>query len=275
MMRCGIHREGWADYFEQHQIQYAFFSAANGIALQEERARLEELALLDSIAEGSDEDSDEEHEDDFAPSGMVQPKSGNKLKAAIRDAKNTTQSATGGSHPITPMANRPIVRSRDEESESESESEEGEDKDVDELTKKMRRGAGISLPGSDEAKRTRILSVLELEDLFLSHAPEGEFEFISLSAFARLTRLVFSLAISYWREDGSRTRRISQRRKIFNHQCFNRRKESISLGDTGKDQASTNSSTLARSTTLRLSRIGVPSIRSYESRSRRRWSVTD
>ncbi|GAA6017286.1 hypothetical protein JCM10207_003680 [Rhodosporidiobolus poonsookiae] len=157
-------REGWADYFEKHGIQYAFFSAANGIALQEERARLAELEALE---EASSEE--EEEEDDFAP-GMKIPKSGNKLKGL--DAPSKAEQA----------AARPRVTRRDDDSDDED-----EDTD-DELAARMRRGAGISLPGSGESERTRILSVLELEDLFLSHAPE-----VSLAAGHGNEKLVVGL----------------------------------------------------------------------------------
>ncbi|BGO98802.1 hypothetical protein NBRC10513v2_003198 [Rhodotorula toruloides] len=141
-------REEWADYFEANGIQYAFFSAANGIALQEERARQEELA------NGAEESSDEEDEDDIP--GMKIPKSGNKLKGL--NAKPKAEPAA---------APRRRVVGPDESSDEEDE----EDSD-EELASIMRRGMGISLPGSDESERTRILSVLELEELFLSHAPE-------------------------------------------------------------------------------------------------------
>lgn len=110
------YREGWADYFESHNIQYAFFSAANGIAIQEERARLAAKPSAEDYADESDDDDDDDDEE---------------------------------------------------------EEEEEEDTD-DELANKMRRGAGISMPGSDEAARTRILSVAELENLFLSQAPAGK-----------------------------------------------------------------------------------------------------
>lgn len=87
-------------------------------------------------------DSDEEEYDEAEMEGarMKVPKSGNKLREPI------------------------------EEEDSE---ESGEDTD-DELAQKMERGAGISIPGSNESPRTRILSVLELEDLFMGQAPEGE-----------------------------------------------------------------------------------------------------
>lgn len=102
---------------------------------------------------------------------MKVPKSGNKLKAALRDDKKSSPSSS--STPAPPPVTRPRVKNLDDESDSEDEDDQ-DDKAVDELTKKMRRGAGISVPGSDEDDRTRILSVVELEELFLSHAPEGE-----------------------------------------------------------------------------------------------------
>lgn len=142
-------RQGWADYFEANGIQYAFFSAANGIALQEERARQEELARWEAEnrvggqGEGSESEEESEFEDELAR--MKVPKSGNKLR-------------TGPSRYQAPPG-------------QDDSSEEEEDSD-DELAQKMERGMGISMPGSDEHPRTRILSVLELEDLFLKHAPE-------------------------------------------------------------------------------------------------------
>lgn len=139
-------REGWADYFEANGIQYAFFSAANGIALQEERARQEELAALEEVSDESDSEED-------IP-GMKIPKSGNKLKGLREELK---AKAT-----LPP----PRVKRLDEDSD-----EDDEDDDDEELAKRMRRGMGISLPGSDESPRTRILSVSELEELFLKHAP--------------------------------------------------------------------------------------------------------
>lgn len=259
-----VFREGWADYFESHHIQYAFFSAANGIALQEERARQEELAALDDISEGSEEE--EEEEDDFAISGMKVPKSGNKLKAALKEDKKSSDFVAPSG--IT----RPTVKSMDDESDTED--EDDEDDEVDDLTKKMRRGAGISVPGSDEADRTRILSVLELEELFLSHAPEGRSPLALFSSSRQsLTRdlSVDSHPLTYGREDGRRTRRIPERRKIVNNQRPDRREEGLGLFNSRSHEASPNPPALSRSPPLRLSRIGLPSIRSYESRFGRRW----
>jgi large subunit GTPase 1 len=162
-------REGWADYFDQHKIQYAFFSAANGIALQEERAHQEELLRL---AEASSEEEEEESEDEFA--GMKIPRSGNKLKGLEKELKQ---------QPALPKSK---VIGRHEDSDEEDDTD-------DELASRMRRGAGISVPGSEESERTRILSVLELEDLFMSHAPEGPLHLL-FSPFTLLCVLTMSLS---------------------------------------------------------------------------------
>lgn len=143
-------REGWADYFEEHNIQYAFFSAANSTAIQEERARIALMAEDTSEEESSSgEDVEELDSEEEEGARMKIPKSGNKL------ASSSTQES--GSKLLG-------VDETEDEDSSDSDSE---------LAGRMRRGAGISTPGSDEAARTRILSVLELEDLFLKQAPEG------------------------------------------------------------------------------------------------------
>lgn len=159
---CARCREGWADYFEAHKIQYAFFSAANATAIQEERARL--LAIPDEEEGGSSEEesteSESESEIEEEGSTMKIPKSGNKLA----------------------MAGPSQGPGKDEVEEDEY--DDGDDTD-EELANKMHRGAAISTPGSDEADRTRILSVLELEDLFLKQAPEGEPHYLSFPCYSR------------------------------------------------------------------------------------------
>ncbi|SCV70673.1 BQ2448_3435 [Microbotryum intermedium] len=162
-------REGWADYFEANKIQYAFFSAAHGIALQEERARLE--ALGDSSDEGSESGSGDTEEgssedEDFDPiaaarmtedgealaPGMKIPKSGNKLRT-LEDVRGVGSSTL-----------------RHSQQDGDTDSEGDDDDGIDELAKRMRSGLEVMTDG--ESPRTRILTVLELEDLFLKHAPE-------------------------------------------------------------------------------------------------------
>ncbi|KAK4705280.1 large subunit GTPase 1, partial [Phenoliferia sp. Uapishka_3] len=167
-------RQGWADYFEKEGIQYAFFSAANSTALQEERARREAMAAEEAMPNSeSESESEEESEEEVVEesAGMKIPKSGNKLRAP----------GPGDREP----------GDYDEESDIDDGEDEDEDSDEDtdnELATKMRRGAGISTPGSSEPERTRILSVLELEDLFLSRAPE-----ISVAAGHSNEKLVVGL----------------------------------------------------------------------------------
>ena len=117
---------------------------------------MEALPESEEEAGSSEEEESEESEDEeeMENSRMKIPKSGNKLNAA---------------GPSQGKANE-LSEDEDDEDEDDSDSDE-------ELAGRMQRGAGISTPGSDEPDRTRILSVLELEDLFLKQAPEGAFRF--------------------------------------------------------------------------------------------------
>ncbi|KIJ46381.1 hypothetical protein M422DRAFT_29248 [Sphaerobolus stellatus SS14] len=130
-------RRQWADYFDQQGIAYAFFSAANATALQEARKAAEEAEqrALEEEEEGtSTEESSEDEEDQPA----TQP---------------TTE---------TSNASDPHVNSTDPEvpaSDSESDSEE-EDHTV------------YFSAEDDDDERTKVLSVAQLEDLFLRTAPK-------------------------------------------------------------------------------------------------------
>ena len=61
-------RSQWADYFDQHHVQYAFYSAANATALQQARREAEEISETlfssdesENEANGSDLDLSGEH----------------------------------------------------------------------------------------------------------------------------------------------------------------------------------------------------------------------
>ncbi|KAK4046022.1 hypothetical protein OIV83_006426 [Microbotryomycetes sp. JL201] len=158
-----INNEQWADYFEQQNIQYAFFSAANGIALQEERARREELARLQAEAETDDDDDDDDDDEYTDEDGIVDEEHGIVPGMKIPKSGNKLVSTVGG---------KGKQRRADDFFDSD---DEDDDSDVDgTLARRFKRGLGMSEPGSDEPNRTRILSVLELEDLFLQHAPDPE-----------------------------------------------------------------------------------------------------
>lgn len=113
-----MNRRLWADYFDQQNIAYAFFSAANATALQELRREIElaEIREIDRAATGNGESSGSDDEDD----------------------------------PQTPD---------------------------DETPEPQESAHQFSLPVEEDSEdardpRTRVLSVLELEDLFFRVAPD-------------------------------------------------------------------------------------------------------
>ena len=146
-------RKLWADYFDERNVKYAFFSAANAAAIQEARReagaaeaqRQEEVTRAQENANTrsneyissqtqntGDADEEEEEDDEEAPSD------------------------SGG---------------RAEESSSDDEGDDGVFLPIEE-------GPAASDP------RTKVLSVLELEDLFVRSAPDltSSFDFPMSSA---------------------------------------------------------------------------------------------
>lgn len=127
-------RKEWADYFDSHGIQYAFFSAINAAALQQARRD----ALLAP--------NDEVDKSGAAPGEGI-------AMEETEDLENTVNK---------------FAESRDEELSPESESSDNEtapssDDSDDEFP---------TVEREDEDPRTRVLSVLELEELFTSAAPD-------------------------------------------------------------------------------------------------------
>lgn len=114
-----MHRRLWADYFDQQNVAYAFFSAANATALQELRREIELAKMRETEKEvaGNEESSGSDDEDDS---------------------------------PHTPE---------------------------DEKPDHQERAQSFPLPTEEDSEdardpRTRVLSVLELEDLFFRTAPD-------------------------------------------------------------------------------------------------------
>lgn len=134
-------RRQWADYFDSQNILYAFFSAANATAIQQ--ARRDALAAQEAaLATNSEPDSDEEDEEDEDETTLEADSS------ATSPLESTVQSSLG-----------------DEELSDADESDETEE------------GGNFMYTAEDDAEdakdpRTRVLSVLELEDLFLRAAPD-------------------------------------------------------------------------------------------------------
>ncbi|KAI0068282.1 P-loop containing nucleoside triphosphate hydrolase protein, partial [Artomyces pyxidatus] len=142
-------RRLWADYFDSQSIQYAFFSAANATALQEARREVlvaEQLALDQDQedTETSSTSSDEEEEDPIITSLRELGVNGEDSEDLPDDTDDYETEDESGSQASVPD----MAYFSDEED---------------------------TIDGQDP--RAKVLSVLELEDLFKKSAPD-------LSAFS-------------------------------------------------------------------------------------------
>ncbi|KEI42182.1 uncharacterized protein L969DRAFT_69020 [Mixia osmundae IAM 14324] len=136
-------RKGWADYFDRLGIAYAFFSAADAAALQEERAAM--LAPLEEETLSDEEDEDAAYLDSDEGSELL-------------DDDTALPKPTAAAH------------TDDAEDGWTSEDEQDEDGQVEALADTVARIARLQeAPARD---KTRVLSVLELEELFLQEAPD-------------------------------------------------------------------------------------------------------
>ena len=141
-------RRFWADYFDKENIQYAFFSAANAMAIQEERREYQRM--LDERRTNPEDNSapDSDTEDTPVPEERI-----DEVPAA-----NSVQEL-----PSTPLADE---NAEDEDNQSEAGESEGESSDED-----LFFDAEESTEEGQDP-RTRVLNVLELEALFQHHAPD-------------------------------------------------------------------------------------------------------
>ncbi|KAF8711788.1 P-loop containing nucleoside triphosphate hydrolase protein, partial [Rhizoctonia solani] len=133
-------RREWADYFEKEGIQFAFFSAANAKALQEAK-RLAEEATFDQPQQNEDNESEDHSE---------------------IESEDEVVDATGDP-----------AESHTDESTEETTPHADTSADIDP------HHLPVDVSETDDP-RTQVLSVLELEELFLSSAPD-------LSTFATTT----------------------------------------------------------------------------------------
>ncbi|KAH9937242.1 P-loop containing nucleoside triphosphate hydrolase protein [Fomitopsis serialis] len=138
-------RRQWADYFDTQGINYAFFSAANAAALQEARRQALAATELEAPIEDSGDEDDEVHE------------TGRYLPSAIPEVAPGNTDVDG--------------------SES-SESVDGAPSDDDSISDASSDASSLyRLPPEEESEdardpRVKVLSVLELEDLFVQTAPD-------------------------------------------------------------------------------------------------------
>lgn len=145
-------RKEWAAYFEKHGIRYAFFSAANAAALQAAKEEAE------AETEPANEEDEEDDEDEEADSGS-------------EDLTEATEAVTLGARHAKPLVGAEAAdRMLDD-------TVHGEKADLEE---KVAAEAHTSVKDSDDAVKvattpesdpTRVLNVLELEELFMASAP--------------------------------------------------------------------------------------------------------
>jgi large subunit GTPase 1 len=126
-------RKAWADHFQEAGISYKFFSASLAKELNEAR----------DLEEGSDqEDVDEDQQKAEASASKL----AEMAKALNMDKED--------------------VEEEDEEEHSEAEERQDNQEGEDEVD-------SVSFEEDEEDEGTRILTVEELEDLFLLHAPDN------------------------------------------------------------------------------------------------------
>ncbi|OCF34123.1 large subunit GTPase 1 [Kwoniella heveanensis BCC8398] len=163
-------RSKWADYFEQNGISYAFFSAANAAALQEQAEKQRQRAAGE-YDEVDNEDKDEEEDDrasqeeEFVSGEEVEPQSDED-----RLAKKVEETNLGDEEGWSTEGEE-----ADEvapEGAAEEKLAQGERVPLEEVARDVAEKHGTSIEEEVEDIRTRVLTVTELEDLFLNAAPD-------------------------------------------------------------------------------------------------------
>ncbi|TKY90980.1 hypothetical protein EX895_000979 [Sporisorium graminicola] len=155
-------RRYWADYFDAQGIQYAFFSAANAAAIQlaraeeEERLRLEQLKLAEPRDE-DEEDYDQEDDEEEDDEEDVQAASAAAVDQGAKNAKPLV-----GQEATDRVLDHSHAAVRDN---LVAEKTYGQDDAVDAAT----ATAATTLSATRDP--TRVLNVLELEELFMACAP--------------------------------------------------------------------------------------------------------
>lgn len=157
-------RRAWADHFDGLGINYAFFSARDAVELQEaEAAREEQLAKMHQQAASSSEQEEEEEEDDDDDDEEEEEEAEDTADAQEEDSGNSHQSGVAENDEAPEL--QPVA--------STSRSANNTDDSDDELAEDVQRAVRIS-QNNHSSDRTHVLSVEELEELFLAIAPDLE-----------------------------------------------------------------------------------------------------
>lgn len=149
-------RRHWADYFDAQGIQYAFFSAANAAAIQLARAEEEERIRLEQIRQlrNNDQDSDEEEDEDEVE---LVAEAAAAVNLGAKDAKPLV--GQEASDRVLDHSHNAV------QTDLVAEKKYGEADAVDAAT------ATAATTLSPTRDPTRVLNVLELEELFMACAP--------------------------------------------------------------------------------------------------------
>lgn len=153
-------RLAWAEYFEAEGIEYAFFSAANAAAALEQQEKQRKRAL--GIYESGDEASDDEDDEEVA---------GSEEEEDSEEESDEDDETEEGE----PEDEDEDAEESEEEPAQPSALDKGKQKatveDVDEAAEALEQARLDEQPEEIEDIRTRVLTVAELEDLFISAAP--------------------------------------------------------------------------------------------------------
>lgn len=154
---------------------------------------------------------------------------------------------------------RIVIEGEEEEKEEEDESEEESDEDD------ARQGAG----GSEEdvtEEDIKILTVQELESLFLEHSPETDGKIGD--PYPKIISGTNTVLCRPQEEAPDWPRWLPQRRKVVHHQLPHRSHQSLSFSNTGKDEALPNNPPQRQGHSLRLPRPSVSQLRNDQGRPR-------
>jgi large subunit GTPase 1 len=159
----------WAEYFESQNITYAFFSAADAAAAQEQAERMyrrEHDIESESESEGEEDPAagEEEGLEEFVSEDEEEEEElVKKVQETTLDADYEEGWSTEG-------------EDDDEEEGAESALDKkvanGDKIPMKDVVAEVNEGAIKEGKPSTEDKRTRVLTVTELEDLFVNAAPD-------------------------------------------------------------------------------------------------------
>lgn len=170
-------RQEWAKYFEAQGIEYAFFSAANAAALQAARAEAEAASSSAPYYSDGDDSGEEENKVESVESGSEdeEVREARQRASAVQIGTQTAKILVGqeaASHVLEANQKQVQEALRKERSQGQDDGVEGA------LSTTAGQGAIHKNDGIDpqiEAKdSTRVLNVLELEELFMAKAPSLE-----------------------------------------------------------------------------------------------------